>query len=89
MHINDCANHTSHAEESSPAEKYGGKKADLESESLGVYGSLVRFYRAKERRECKLDNNGSIGMYAGRSFNIPGDHRVIELDWNHECRLLM
>jgi hypothetical protein len=86
MHINDCVNHTSYAGEPSAVENCGGLKVDLESESLGVYGSLVRFYRAKERRDGKLDSNGSIGMYAGRSFNVPGGHRVIELVWNHESK---
>ena len=71
MHINDCANHTSYAGESPPVGNCGGQKVDLESESLGVHGSLVRFYRAKERRDGKLDSNGSVGMHAGRSFNIP------------------
>ena len=67
----------------SPVENCGGQKVDLESQSLGVCGSLVRFYRAKERRD---GNIGSIGMHAGRSFNIPGGHRVIELVWNHESK---
>ena len=86
VHINDCVNHTSYAGESSPVENCGGESVDLESEGSGVYGSLVRFYRAKERRDGKLDSNGAFGMYAGRSFTVPGGHRVIELNWNHESK---
>ena len=86
VHINDCVNHTSYAGETSPVENCGGEPVDLESEGSGVYGALVRFYRAKERRDGKLDSNGAFGMYAGRSFTVPGGHRVIELVWNHESK---
>ena len=86
VHINDCVNHTSHAGESSPVENCGGEPIDLESDEFGVYGSLVRFYRAKERRDGKLDSTCCFGAYAGRSHDVPGGHRVIELSWNHDSK---
>ena len=42
---------------------------------------MVR-YQAQERRDEKLDVSGRLSMYAGRSFLIPGGHRVIDLTWN-------
>ena len=83
VHITDCINHTSHAGEPSPVQNCGGEPVDLESESLGVFGCLVKFYRPIERRDGKLDTTAAFGAYAGRSHDVPGGHRVIELVWNH------
>ena len=83
VHITDCINHTSHAGELSPVQNCGGEPVDLESESLGVFGCLVKFYRPLERRDGKLDTAAAFGAYAGRSHDVPGGHRVIELVWNH------
>ena len=83
LHINDCINHTSHAGEQSPVQNCGGDNVDLESENLGVFGCLAKFYRPIERRDGKLDTAAAFGVYAGRSHDVPGGHRVIELVWNH------
>ena len=61
----------------------GGDPVDLESESLGVFGCLVKFYRPIERSSSKLNTAAAFGAYAGRSHDVPGGHRVIELVWNH------
>lgn len=86
VHINDCINHTSYAGEQSPVESAGGEPVDLESDNSHVYGAHTVHFEAKERRDAKLDSPGRISMYAGRSFVIPGGHRVIELEWNHTTK---
>ena len=86
VHINDCINHTSYAGEKSPVESAGGDPVDLESDDSHVYGALTIHFEAKERRDAKLDSPGRISMYAGRSFTVPGGHRVVDLDWNHTTK---
>ena len=84
--LNDCVNHTSYAGEPTPVQNCGGTHVDIESSDSGVYGASVKFYRPMERRDSKLDSAGAIGIYAGRSHDVPGGHRVIELEWNHNLK---
>ena len=76
LHINDCINHTPHAGELSPVQNCGGEPVDLESESLCVFGCLVKFYRPIERRNNKLDTAAAFGAYARRSHDVPRGPRA-------------
>ena len=39
-----------------------------------------------ESRDTKLDPACAIGIHAGRSHDVPGCHKVTELDWNHHTK---
>jgi hypothetical protein len=82
MATNDVINHTAYAGEKSPVQNSGGISFDVESKDSHIYGARVVRYQAQERRDEKLDVSGRLSMYAGRSFLIPGGHRVIDLTWN-------
>ena len=82
MATNDVINHTACAGEESPVQNSGGIPFDVESKDSHTCGARVARYQAQERRDEKLDISGRLSVYAGRSFLIPGGHRVIDLTWN-------
>ena len=55
MNVNDCIDNTANAGESSPVERAGGMKYDVEGDNSHVLGAKVFRYEAKERRDEKQE----------------------------------
>jgi hypothetical protein len=82
----DGVNHTAQAGEESAVERNGGEKVDLEADDQHILGARVLRYTAKERRDGKLDATARLAIYGGRSQQVPGGHRVMDIEWNQRTK---
>ena len=66
----------------------GGESVDLESDESGCIWMSCQVLSTEESAVMAslMPTAAALVMYAGRSHDVPGGHRVIELVWNHSSK---
>jgi hypothetical protein len=82
-HAHDIINHMPEAGEESPVQKAGGVPLDIDH-MCEVFGALVYYYEAPERRSIgagQTDTSGRKAIYVGRSRTVSGGHKVMPIEY--------
>lgn len=82
-HAHDIINHMPEAGDETRVQRAGGVPLDIDT-MCEVFGALVYYYEAPERRSIgaiQTDTSGRKAIYVGRSRTVSGGHRVMPMEY--------
>jgi hypothetical protein len=74
-------NHLPEAGDKSPLERCTGKASDI-TKHQHIFGSLVYYYQAEERRQGAADMPTKLAVYGRPDQNVSGGHCIYPVQWN-------